>query len=262
MAPRDTLDTLEVALDAGLLTVALRRPAVMNAVNGRMADELGGVLDRAATDPAVRCVLITGHGKAFCAGRDLSEAKPGEDAHEIITTVFNPLLRKVRDVPVPTIAAVNGAAMGVGLGIALNCDIVLAADNAKFSSPFPALGVALDSGGHYHLPRLVGTHRALEMIFTGTVVRGPQAEAWGLVNRSVAGSKLLATATALGARIAAGPTTAFRRQKELVRRSERLTWDEVVEAEARIQADLVTTTDYAEGLAAFREKRAPQFTGA
>jgi 2-(1,2-epoxy-1,2-dihydrophenyl)acetyl-CoA isomerase len=255
-------ECIELALEQGLLTVTLNRPAVMNAVSTRMAAELRTAFEEAAADDGVRCVLVRGAGKAFCAGRDLSEAKPNEDAYAIITEVLSPMLKAVYDMPKPTIAAVNGVAMGVGLGIALACDIVYAADNARFSSPFANLGVALDSGGHYFLPRLLSVNRTLEMIYTADVIRGRQAEAWGLVNRSVPGSKLAEWTHQLGCKLAAGPTNAFVGQKRLVRQSESLSYAEVLDAEARLQADLVRRPEYAEGLAAFKQKRKPDFRNA
>ncbi len=243
----------------GLLTVTLNRPDKMNSIGQDMAHRLTELFKEAASDAQVRCLLITGAGKGFCAGRDLSEARPGEDAYGIITTVFNPLLTAVYDFPKPSIAAVNGAAMGVGLGLALACDLVIAADNARLSSPFANLGVALDSGGHFHLPRAIGLHRTLEMIYTADVVRGKQAEAWGLVNRSVPGLKLGPWSEQMGLRIAAGPTNAYVQQKRLARRALGMGFAEVLEQEARLQADLVTKPEYEEGLKAFMQKRRPDF---
>ncbi|MDE0318380.1 MAG: enoyl-CoA hydratase-related protein [Acidimicrobiaceae bacterium] len=254
-------ETIAVDDDGGARTVTLNRPKALNAANQAMLAELSSAFDAAAADDGVRCLLLTGAGRAFCSGRDLTEAEPGEDAYAIISETITPVLEQLWEFDKPTIAAVNGAAMGVGLGLALNCDVVIAADNARFSSPFANLGVALDSGGHYHLPRLVGMGRTLEMVYTADVIRGPQAAEWGLVNRSVAGSRLLAVATALAQRIAAGPTLAFRRQKALLRKATGMTWAEVNEAEARLQAELVQTDDYREGLAAFAEKRRPRFSG-
>ena len=254
-------ETIAVADDAGVQMITLNRPQAQNAANRAMLAELSSAFDAAAADDDVRCLLLTGAGRAFCSGRDLTEAEPGEDAYAIISQTITPVLEQLWEFAKPTIAAVNGAAMGVGLGLALNCDIVIAADNARFSSPFANLGVALDSGGHYHLPRRVGIPRAFEMIYTAEVIRGPQAAEWGLVNRSVAGSRLLAVATAMAQRIAAGPTLAFRRQKALLRQAADLTWAEVNEAEAHLQAELVQTDDYREGLAAFVDKRRPRFLG-
>lgn len=254
--------TLLTSLDGdGLLTVALNRPEKMNSLDGTMVDELNAVLDRAATDAEVRCLLLTGEGKGFCAGRDISDADPDEDAYAIIVDQFNPLLARVHHFAKPTVAAVNGAAMGVGLGLALACDLVLAADNAKFSSPFARLGVALDSGGHYYLPRLIGHHRAMHLVYTSEIIRGRQAAEWGLVSQAVAGSRLRAVATELAGRIARGPVNAFVGQKALMRRSEQLTYDEVCAEEATLQASLMGSAEYEEGLAAFDQKRNPDFTG-
>lgn len=255
-----TWQTLDVIDDEGLRTIRLNRPEVMNSVNRQMLADLKDCLED-STSSGVRCLLLTGAGRAFCAGRDLSEAEPGEDAETIISREITPVLEALWEWPRPTIAAVNGPAMGVGLGLALNCDVVLAADNAKLSSPFANLGVALDSGGHYHLPRLVGLHRAFEMIYTARVIRGAEAAEWGLVNRSVAGSRLLDIAHEMGRAIAEGPTLAFEGQKSLLRRAELSSWRAVNESEAALQGRLTSTADYAEGIAAFHEKRKPKFAG-
>jgi 2-(1,2-epoxy-1,2-dihydrophenyl)acetyl-CoA isomerase len=246
--------------DAGLLTLTLNRPEKQNSVNDEMVAEINEVIGAATSDERVRCLLITGAGKAFCAGRDISSAKPGEDAYAIITEVFNPMLAGIYEFPKPSISAVNGAAMGVGLGIALGCDIVLAADNARFSSPFARLGAALDSGGHYLLPRRVGYGRAMEMVYTSDMIRGRQAADWGLANRSVAGSRLAVIANELGERIARGPLESFIGQKALMRRSETLSYAEVAAEEATLQQSLMESPEYAEGLRAFNEKRPPDFT--
>jgi 2-(1,2-epoxy-1,2-dihydrophenyl)acetyl-CoA isomerase len=253
-------ETLLVENDGeGLLTVIMNRPQVMNAANPAMVDELHGVFAGVKDDDAARCVLITGEGKAFCSGRDISSASADHDAYEIIHDHVNPMLAQIFNCPKPTIAAVNGAAMGVGLGIALACDIVLAADNAKLSSPFANLGVALDSGGHFFLPRMIGHHRALEMAYTSDILRGKQAAEWGLVNLSYAGTVLRDRAVALGKRIASGPLQAYIGQKELMKRSLGMSYDDVCEAEAKLQASLMGSAEYEEGLAAFNEKRTPNF---
>jgi len=246
----------------GVLVVTMNRPSVMNAADETMVKELHQVFRNAAGDAKVRCLLITGAGRAFCSGRDISSAKSDEDAYEIIHDHVNPMLASLYHFPKPSIAAVNGAAMGIGLGLALACDIVLAADNAKISSPFANLGVALDSGGHFFLPRRIGVHRALQMAYTSDVIRGKQAAEWGIVNASVAGTRLVARARQLAKRIADGPVNAFIGQKALMRRSETMSYDEVCEAEAVLQASLMGSKEYEEGLAAFNQKRRPNFRSA
>ncbi len=253
-------DTLLVTEDEdGLVTVVMNRPEVLNAADSFMVEALRTLFEDLSGDDHSRCILITGAGRAFCAGRDLSRAVVDEDAYDTIHNHVNPMLAAIFDCPKPTIAAVNGAAMGIGLGIALACDIVLAADNAKLSSPFAHLGMALDAGGHYFLPRLVGYHRAMEMAYTGDVIRGRQAAKWGLVNHSYAGAVLADRAKALGQRIAAGSLRAQVGQKELMRRSLSMEYSEVCEAEAKLQHSLIGSPEYTEGLAAFREKRRPDF---
>lgn len=253
--------TLNCELDSdGVLLVLLNRPDKMNSLDETMVAELRDAMTAADVDPAVRCVLITGEGRAFSAGRDISSAKPDEDAYDIIANHVNPMLATIYHCRKPTVAAVNGPAMGVGLGIALACDIVIAADNARMSSPFARLGVALDSGGHYFLPRLVGYHRAMEMVYTSDIIRGKQAAAWGLVNRSVPGTRLRDRSLDLARRIARGPVNAFIAEKAFMRRAATMGYDEVCAAEAKLQDSLMGSPEYDEGLAAFNGKRVPDFT--
>lgn len=257
----DDYKTIQVDLDEdGVLTLILNRPEKMNSVDDNMVAELGASLGRAAEDGRVRTLLITGAGAAFCAGRDISDADPNEDAYDIIANTFNPLLARIYHFPKPTVSAVNGAAMGVGLGMALACDLVIAADNARFASPFARLGVALDSGGHFFLPRLIGYNRTMEMIYTGTIVRGRQAAEWGLVNRSVAGNRLRDRATELARSIARGPVNAFIAEKKFTQRALYADYDSVCADEARLQDSLMSSPEYEEGLAAFDAKRVPDFS--
>ncbi len=261
MTRYDGYTTLACDLDRdGVLLVLLNRPDKMNSLDETMVAELRDAMAAADADLEVRCVLITGAGRAFSAGRDISSAEPDEDAYDIIANHVNPMLAAVYHCRKPTVAAVNGPAMGIGLGIALACDIVLAADNARMSSPFARLGVALDSGGHYFLPRLVGYQRAMEMVYTSDIIRGKQAAAWGLVNRSVPGIRLRDRSLDLARRIARGPVNAFMAEKAFMRRAMTMGYDQVCAEEATLQASLMGSPEYGEGLAAFSGKRAPDFS--
>lgn len=252
-------NAIQAANADGVLTIRLSRGDKMNALTPDMISRLHALFVDAAADAAVRCLLIEAEGRAFCAGRDLSTAEAGEDAEAILTGTINPMLQALHDLPKPSIAAVNGAALGIGLGLALSCDIVYAAHGARFSSPFANLGGALDSGGHYFLPRLLADNRALELIYTARVLDGLTAERWGLVNRAVPDAVLTSAAQRLARRIADGPTIAYARQKALVRQSHALDLAAILAAEAALQGELSRTADYAEGLAAFEAKRRPNF---
>lgn len=243
--------------------LVLDRPDRRNALDDDMVAELAGSLDRAERE-GVRALIVHGAGKGFCAGRDLAGAEPGtEDAERILAGTFNPLVLRLAMFPAPTFAAVHGAALGVGLGLALACDVVYAADDAQVGSPFARIGAVLDSGGHTHLVGRIGPHRALELIYTGRLLSGVEAAAWGLVNASVPPAELMDRVRALAAQVAEGPTAAFRLSKRLVHDMEAHGWglERVLAAEAAAQGVASRTHDYAEGIGAFQERRPPTFNG-
>lgn len=254
---------VELKVDGSTAEIVLNRPHKMNAINFAMVKDLSECFER-ALNANLRALILRGEGPAFCAGRDLAEADPRrEDARSILRDVFNPLILRLADFPVPTIAAVQGPCLGVGLGLALACDVVYAADDAKIGSPFGRIGAVLDSGAHAFLVARIGTHRALELIYTGRLLNGKEAQAWGLINRSLERAALLDEARALAASVAKGPTRAFVESKRIVRRieEERLGLSAVLDLEAVAQGDVSRTEDYKEGISAFQQKRTPQFLG-
>jgi 2-(1,2-epoxy-1,2-dihydrophenyl)acetyl-CoA isomerase len=255
--------SVDLAIADSVAEIVLNRPAKMNAFNDAMVAAMNERLSEAEA-AQVRALIIRGEGPGFSAGRDLGDATPGnEDAETIVRTVFNPVIRRVAHFPAPSFAAVHGPCLGAGLGIALACDVVYIADDAKIGSPFARIGAVLDSGGHAFFVERLGGHRALELIYSGRLLSGTEAAAAGLVNRSMARDPLLSEVRKLAAQVAAGPTTAFMESKRIVRRilDEHLELDEILAAEARAQGVAGRTADYREGIKAFQEKRAPKFTG-
>jgi 2-(1,2-epoxy-1,2-dihydrophenyl)acetyl-CoA isomerase len=251
------------SLDGGVAEVVLNRPDKMNAMNLAMVHDLVDTLNKAEADGA-RALLVRGEGRAFCSGRDLADADPlHEDGEAVLRDVFNPLIERVAGLAVPTIAAVHGACLGTGLGLALACDIVYAADDARIGSPFARIGAVLDSGAHAAFVSRVGPHRALELIYTGRLLSGREAAEWGLVNRSVAGADLVRRAREVAVSIARGPTSAFLESKRLVRAitDGASSFADVLAAEAAAQGRASRTHDYQDGISAFQEKRKPSFTG-
>ncbi|MGH9050859.1 MAG: enoyl-CoA hydratase/isomerase family protein [Acidimicrobiia bacterium] len=256
--------TALLELDEACGELVLNRPDKMNAVNEAMVADLHARLDEAER-ASVRALVVRGAGRGFCAGRDLDDANPlDEDGQAILNDSLNPIVARLAEFPAPTFCALHGPALGTGLGLALACDVVYAADDARIGSPFARIGAVLDSGAHDFLVRRVGAHRALELVYTGRLLSGREASEWGIVNRAVAGLDLVARVRAMARRAAAGPTAAFLASKRLVRRiaDDGLSFAEVLGAEAAAQGMASRTDDYSEGIGAFQEKRAPRFVGA
>ena len=254
---------VKFSIDGGLAEIVLDRPDKLNALDDAMVAELNSALDQAESARA-RALLLTGAGASFCAGRDLAGADPGnEDAEAIIESQFNPLVKGIAAFPAPTFAAVHGACLGAGLGLALACDVVYIADDAKIGSPFARIGAVLDSGGHSFFVSRLGTHRALELIYTGRLLSGAEAAALGLVNQSMPKDSVLEHTRKIAAQVAQGPTAAFMQSKWLVRRidEEALGLFAVLKAEAQAQGAAGRTADYKEGILAFQQKRTPKFKG-
>jgi enoyl-CoA hydratase/carnithine racemase len=263
MPESDQRPTVRLTLEDGVAELVLDRPDKMNAMNGAMVRALSDSLDAAEAGGA-RALLVRGEGRAFCSGRDLADADPlHEDGEAILRDVFNPLMTRMAGLAVPTIAAVHGACLGTGLGLALACDIAYAADDARIGSPFARIGAVLDSGAHAAFVARVGPHRALELVYTGRLLSGREAAEWGLVNRSVAGADLVRRTREMARAIAHGPTAAFLESKRIVR----LIQDgspsiaDLLAAEAAAQGRASRSHDYQDGIAAFQEKRKPAFTG-
>jgi 2-(1,2-epoxy-1,2-dihydrophenyl)acetyl-CoA isomerase len=255
--------SVNLSVDGALAEVALNRPDKLNAMREADVREILVALDR-AEQQHMRALLLRGEGAGFCAGRDLSEADPGnEDGEKILETVVNPVIRRIATFPAPTFASVHGPCLGLGLGLALACDIVCIADDAKIGSPFARIGAVLDSGGHSFFVERLGTHRALELIYSGRLLSGTEAAALGLVNQSFPADALLDRTRKLAAQVASGPTAAFMESKRLVRRinEEGLGLFAVLKHEAISQGVAARTEDYKEGISAFLQKRAPKFSG-
>jgi len=249
----------EVRDKVGLIT--LNRPDALNAVTAGMIDELLAALSQAESDDAVRALMLTGAGRAFCAGQDVSTLAEGskEQLVELVNR-YPPLILKFWSVEKPIVAAVNGAAVGSGFNLALACDLRIAAENATFGAVFVRIGAAPDSGAVFFLPRLVGTAKAAEMLFTGAIIDTAEAERLGIVNRVVPGDKLMEEAMALAGRLAEGPR-AIGLAKRALYKGLSLDMEKALAYEAQVQAEALETEDFQEGVRAFLEKRKPEFKG-
>lgn len=255
-----TQDTQSVRL------LTLNRPESFNSLNVELKQRLIEALREAAADDSVRAVVITGAGKAFCAGQDLKEHTALLEAGDAtpLRTVeehYNPLIRAVTTMPKPIIAAVNGTAAGAGASLAYACDLRIASSDAKFLMAFANVGLSADSGASWTLPRLIGYGRAMEMMLLAEPVAAEEALRIGMVNRVVAAGEAGDAATELASRMATGPTSAYARIKETLLAAAAEGLDEALAVEAGAQAEAGNTTDHREAVAAFTEKRTPQFTG-
>jgi len=254
---------------AGVRTITLNRPAKKNAINGPMWDELLDAFRNTSSDPGVRCLVITGAENEFCSGADLSasESPTGKgasaDRHQLVA------MRRVNDValelnrmPMPTIAKVGGVAAGAGCNMALGCDLIVASDNARFSEIFAKRGLAIDFGGTWILPRLIGIHKAKELAFFGDVISAVEAERIGIVNRVVPAGQLDAFVNEWATRLASGPPLALRMTKRLLNEGGGMSMDQALEAEGWTQTVTIgSTRDATEAGRAFIEKRQPKFQG-
>lgn len=251
--------TVLYAKNGAVAEIAFNRPEKKNSLRPEDLALLSRHLDSAVASGA-RCLIVRGEGGSFSAGRDIAGADPATDDNEgVLKRVINPVVRRLRELPLPTIAAVEGPCLGIGFGLAFACDIVLAADDAVLGSPFRNIGCILDCGGHYVMAQRIGAHRAFELIYTGRLISGREAAGLGLVNRSVGAADLLGEARRMAAQIADGPTEAFRISKRLLLKA--ADFDTVLELEAEGQAEALRTADGVEGFKAFQEKRRPKFQG-
>jgi 2-(1,2-epoxy-1,2-dihydrophenyl)acetyl-CoA isomerase len=256
--------TLLFSLADGVATVTLNRPDKLNAFTLELHAELAETLDRIAKpESGVRALIITGAGRGFCAGQDLSLRDPTvlHDLKATLQKQFNPNIRRVRALPMPVIAAVNGVAAGAGMSLALACDIVIAASSASFLQAFSKIGLVPDSGSTYFLPRLIGDARARALAILAEKITAEQARDWGLIWQVAPDDRLMDEAQAMAARLAQMPTRAIALIKQALDATPGNSLDAQLELEAELQGIAGRSEDYREGVAAFLEKRAPKFTG-
>jgi 2-(1,2-epoxy-1,2-dihydrophenyl)acetyl-CoA isomerase len=252
---------VETSRDGAVLTVMLNRPEVLNAFNAAMHRALVPAL-KEARDEAVRAVVLTGAGRGFCVGQDLSEFRESAgDIGERLRSLYHPTILAVRALEKPVLAAVNGPAAGAGLSLACACDIRIAADTASFVPAFIGIGLVPDSGGSMFVGRLLGAARAFEWMSTNRKLSAAEAQAWGLVSEVVEADRLAERAAERAAELAALPTRGVAMTKRLFDHAETATLDEQLELEAQLQAAATRTEDFREGVAAFLEKREPRFSG-
>jgi len=251
---------------AGVARLTLNRPERLNSFNVTMHTEVRSVLAELAAGPGARVLVITGAGRGFCAGQDLGDraVAPGgqsADLGESIEKYYKPLVLALRQLPMPVIAAVNGVAAGAGANIALACDLVIAARSATFVQAFSRLGLVPDSGGTWFLPRLVGNARALGLALLGEKLPAQTAAEWGLIWKCVEDSELAGFVDTLATQLAEAPTLGFARTKQAMYDGWGRTLEQQLDVERDYQRELGRTADYAEGVAAFAQKRAPRFSG-
>jgi len=262
-APGVPVDDVILAVEGPVATITLNRPSALNALTIPMKERLVEVLGRVSVDRAVRVVVLTGAGRAFCAGQDLKERlEPGAPPlGEELTRRYNPIVRALRTIPQPVIAAINGVAAGAGASLAFASDLRIAAEGASFVLAFGRIGLVPDSGATWTLPRLVGAARASEIALLGDPVSAADALRIGLVSRVVPDALLAAEAAAMAARLAAGAPLAMTLTKRALGAAFERDLDAALVAEADAQERAGSSRDHAEGLTAFVEKRAPRFTG-
>jgi 2-(1,2-epoxy-1,2-dihydrophenyl)acetyl-CoA isomerase len=259
------METVLVSLDTGVLRVTLNRPDKLNAFTTEVHQGLAAAMTRAETEAEVRCVLITGAGRGFCAGQDLTtrdmKSSQPMDLGGGLETWYNPLVKRMRALPKPIVCAVNGVAAGAGANFALAADIVLAARSASFIQAFVKIGLVPDCGGSYFLPRLAGVQRAMALAMTGDRLTAEDAERFGIIWKCVDDARLAAEADALAKSLASGPTGTLGAIKKAMYDSAGNTLAQQLDLERDLQRQVGRGEDYREGVSAFLEKRKPAFKG-
>lgn len=265
---RTDYEHILVQQDGGVLTITMNRPEVLNAVSDPMLEGLGAVLEEAAQDSSVRCVVLTGAGRAFGAGADLRGSVVGHtNANGTPMKVsehlkkYHRVVRAIRTMPKPVIAAVRGVAAGASCNLALACDMRIAADNARFIEAFARIGLVPDAGGAFFLPRLIGYGKALELAMLADEVSGPEAERLGLANKCVPLAEFDEAVHAFAQRLAKGPTRAYGLMKELMNAAMENDLETTLQLEGELQDQARATADHREGVTAFLQKRPSEFTG-
>lgn len=249
--------------EEGILTITLNRPEVFNAINNKISYELQEAFKQAHRDDAVRVVILTANGKAFCSGQDLKEIAGSENRSlsDSLHKRYNPIIRAMRNLPKPIIGAVNGVAAGAGASLALACDMIIAVEEANFIEIFINVGLVPDSGSSYFVPRAVGLAKAFELCTLGSKVSASEAKAMGLINDCVPAEQLMEKVHQLANKYAVAPTASIGLIKKMLQKALVNTLDEQLELEAQYQEIAGRSEDYKEGIAAFNQKRKPVFKG-
>jgi 2-(1,2-epoxy-1,2-dihydrophenyl)acetyl-CoA isomerase len=254
---------LITSLNNGVFKITLNRPEVYNSFNQAMAFSMQKELDYCAQNDEIRTILITGSGKAFCAGQDLSEATDpsGPELESIVRDHYNPIILKIRSLEKPVIAAVNGVAAGAGANIALACDLTIAQENASFIQAFSKIGLIPDSGGTYFLPRIIGVQKALALMFTGDKISAKEAEELNMIYKCIPEEDFEDFTLKIAEKMALMPTRAFGLTKKAVNQSLDNTLEQQLNLEEKLQTEAGKTEDFQEGVQAFLEKRKAKFKG-
>lgn len=254
---------LKIAHANGVCTLTLNRPEVFNSFNKVMALALQKALDDCASNDEVRAIVITGEGKAFCAGQDLAEATDpnGPELKSIVRDHYNPIIERIRAIEKPVIAAVNGVAAGAGANIALACDLTIAKQSASFIQAFSKIGLIPDSGGTFFLPRIIGMQKALALMMTGDKVTAEQADAMNMIYKAVSDESFEEEVTKLAETLAKMPTRGLGLTKKAVNQSFSNDLSTQLAVEEELQTEAGQTEDFSEGVNAFLEKRKPEFKG-
>ena len=256
-------ETILFEVNNGIANLTLNRPDVFNAFNEQLSADVNDALKKTAKDKSIRVLVITGAGKAFCSGQDLKDiaGKKDRSLSESLYKRYNPMIRAIRNLPIPVVCKLNGVAAGAGCSLALACDMIIASEQASLIEVFVNVGLVLDSGSSYFLPRLVGSARAFELAALGSKVSAQQAADWGMINKVVKAEVLDEEVEKLVNHLSMAPTKAIGLMKKMLIKSFTSNLDEMLEYEAFCQEIAGRSSDYKEGVDAFNQKRKPSFTG-